>query len=259
LKLINLSKPFFLKSKADQLHKVYTKPHNPNTPEQQKTRITFANLTRIGNALKEPLLLYARPATPKMTAANRIMSLNRHMFGKTGTGWDPEGVVIMTGDLPATPIFEGYIERDMGADHKTIGELAWDRRTETHKTDGFLAAIFDNETKKVVYTTYTGPGDPVYLSPPITVYLDITDWTATSSLTDVYGFLAFFKINEDGSGINSITSTTKCIEEIRKQTPKPPPIRPALHQRQRHPNLHRRPSSPKSRQPPPAGLPATKK
>jgi hypothetical protein len=189
--------------------KVYTKPTNPNTPEQQKTRITFTNLAHIGNALKEPLLLYARPATPKMTAANRIMSLNKHMFGKTGTGWDPMSVVIMTGDLPVPPLFEGYINH---FNNQVLIDLAWDEELKAPTVDGFLAILLDNETKKMLYTVDT---DPDLSQNSI---FDVTSWAATSSLTDVYGYLAFFKINEDGSGTNSITLTTKCRQISKAST-----------------------------------------
>jgi hypothetical protein len=206
--------------------KTYTKPSNPDTPKQQQTREIFKNISQLGNSILTPLNAYTRPTPQSMTGVNYMMHLNKFMFGKTGTGWDPLKLAIMSGpDLPASTITAAQIYFPGIAPAPPVAAFGWDERPGENNKDCFLAVLFDNESKKVLFWVYTGPDPDSPDDPaPHSESFDLVPWIGASSLHDVYAYLSFFKINEDGSGLNSFTSAMKCeyIPADAAKTPAPP-------------------------------------
>jgi hypothetical protein len=178
--------------------KTYTKPRNPNTPAQQSTRYLFQNLSRIGKAIYKSLELYTRPTPHGMTAYNNLLKLNKPLFEKEGVKWNPLELTILSGDLTAAAITIATFD-------STTFEAAitWDG-TLGDATDKAFIVIYDNESKKTVYTTEIARSAG-------TCAIDDTIFANTSFYSDLYAYLAFYHINADGTGLNSNTTVLKVV------------------------------------------------
>jgi hypothetical protein len=176
--------------------KTYTKPRNPNTPKQIAIRATFQKIAFICKQIRTPLETYTRPKPKGMTAYNHVIQLNKTMFEKTGEKWNPLEFVFMDGDLTsaniATATFSTTSFEAIITWQTTIGEA----------TDKAFVIIFNNKDNKAVYATEVDRSTG-------TVTIDASIFAGTSDYADIYAYLAFYRINEDETGVNSATAILK--------------------------------------------------
>jgi hypothetical protein len=176
--------------------KAYVKPENPNTPKQIETRALFQNIAHIGNGIRAPLELYTRPKPHRMTAYNHLIQINKAMFRKQGVKWNPLELIIMSGELTSTPITTAVFNNTA-----MTAIVTWDG-TMGEATDKALVVVYDNESKRSVHAVEVDRDSG-------TVTIDASKFANVSSYNDMYAYLAFYHINEDGSGMNSATAVLK--------------------------------------------------
>jgi hypothetical protein len=176
--------------------KVYAKPENPNTPKQIETRALFQNIAHIGGGIRTELEQYARPKPHHMTAYNHLIQINKPMFSKQGTKWDPLELIIMTGELTSVTITTAVFYSTA-----LTAVVTWDG-TVGEASDKAIIVIHDNESKRTVHATEVNRDAG-------TVTIDASKFANVSSYDDIYAYLAFYKINDDGSGSNSDTTALK--------------------------------------------------
>jgi hypothetical protein len=176
--------------------KTYTKPANPNTQAQIEIRALFQNLSHIGQGLRTPLSQYTRPKPSHMTAYNHLIQLNKQMFGKKGTKWNPLELVIMSGELTSAAI--ATAEFDSAALKATV---TWDG-TVGEATDKAFVVIHDDESKRTVHAAEIDRSAG-------TVTIDAAAFANVSSYSEIYAYLAFYHIDENGAGENSVTAALK--------------------------------------------------
>jgi hypothetical protein len=176
--------------------KTYTKPANPNTPAQIETRALFQNIAHIGQGLRLPLEQYTRPKPHQMTAYNHLIQLNKPMFNKHGTKWAPLELIIMDGELTSTAILSAEFNST-----NFSATITWDGSI-GEPTDKAFAVVYDNESKRISYV------DEIDRSAGTTT-LDVSSFANVSTYNDIYAYLAFYRIAEDGSGVNSWTAALK--------------------------------------------------
>jgi hypothetical protein len=173
--------------------KTYTKPTNPNTPKQMEIRYLFQNIAHIGTGIRAPLEKYTRPVPHRMTAYNHLIKLNKSLFGKQGSKWDPVELVIMSGDLQSVPITTAVF--DATAFSATV---TWDGTTGA-ADDKAIVVIYNDVSKHIVYATEIDRNAG-------TAVVDASKFKDVSSYNDIYAYLAFYHINDDGTGANSDTT-----------------------------------------------------
>jgi hypothetical protein len=176
--------------------KVYVKPENPNTPKQIETRDLFQNIAHIGSSVWTVLEQYTRPKSHRMTAYNHLIQINRMMFRKQGHKWDPLELIIMTGELTAAPITTAVFNSTA-----LTAVVTWDSAA-GEATDKALVVVYDNESKRTVHAVEVDRNVG-------TVTIDASKFANVSSYDDIYAYLAFYRITEDGSGLNSTTTVLK--------------------------------------------------
>jgi hypothetical protein len=176
--------------------KAYTKPANPNTPGQIETRALFKNIAHIGQGLRLPLEQYTRPKPHQMTAYNHLIQLNKPMFNKHGTKWEPLELMIMSGELTSAPITSATFDSvNLSATITWYGSIG-------EPTDKAFGVIYDDESKRIVYV------DEISRSQG-TITFDTSSFANVSTYDQVYAYLAFYYINDDGNGVNSLTTAIK--------------------------------------------------
>jgi hypothetical protein len=176
--------------------KTYTKPENPNTPKQIETRYLFQQIAHIGKSLYHDLEQYTRPKPQKMSAYNHLVHLNKAMFNKVGQKWDPLELVIMSGELTAASITVATFDSTTFA-----ATVTWDT-TKGEPTDKAFVVIHDDESKRT--------GHAVEIDRSVgTVTIDASSFADVSKYEDIFAYLSFYHINEDGSGENSETMAIK--------------------------------------------------
>jgi hypothetical protein len=185
--------------KGKSYTKTYTKPTNPNTPAQIETRALFQNIAHVGSGIRAPLEQYTRPKPHQMTAYNHLIQLNKPMFGKQGQKWNPLELVIMSGELTSVPIATAEVSSTA-----LTATVTWDGTVGAVEDKAFVV-IHDDESKRTVYTTEIDRNVG-------TVTIDISLFANVSSYDRVYAYIAFYKINEDGSGMNSETAALKATK-----------------------------------------------
>jgi hypothetical protein len=176
--------------------KTYTKPENPNTPKQIETRALFQNIAHIGSSIWTVLEQYTRPKPHRMTAYNHLIQINKAMFGKQGKKWEPLEVVIMTGELTSTPITTAVFSSTA-----MTAVVTWDG-TVGEATDKAFVVVYDDESKRAVHAVEIARNDG-------TVTIDASKFANVSSYDNIYAYLAFYHIAENGSGLNSETAVLK--------------------------------------------------
>jgi hypothetical protein len=178
--------------------KTYTKPANPNTPAQIETRHLFQTLANIGKAIRTPLEQYTRPKPQKMSAYNHLIRLNKPMFNKQGQKWAPMELVIMSGELTTNPIITAVFNSTA-----LTATITWDD-TKGAATDKAFVVIYDNDnkSKRIAYAAEVDRS-------AATVTIDTSTFADVSDYNDIYAYLAFYHIAEDGSGSNSTTTALK--------------------------------------------------
>jgi hypothetical protein len=176
--------------------KTYVKPSNPNTPAQQEVRYLFQQLAHIGKGLRTPLEQYTRPKPHKISAYNHLIQLNKPMFAKQGQKWDPLELVIMSGELTTSLITTAVF------DSTTLtATVTWDA-TKGEATDKAFIIIYDDESKRTAHTVEIDRSAG-------TVVIDTSAFANVSTYNEIYAYLAFYHVEDDGSGKNSDTTALK--------------------------------------------------
>jgi hypothetical protein len=182
--------------KGKSYTKTYTKTPNPNTPAQIETRALFKELSHIGQGLRTPLGQYTRPKPNHMTAYNHLIQLNKQMFGKKGAKWNPLELVIMSGELTSAAI--ATAEFDSAALTATV---TWNGTAGAAADKAFIV-VHDDESKRTVYAAEIDRSAG-------TVTIDAAAFANVSSYSEIYAYLAFYHIAENGAGENSVTAALK--------------------------------------------------
>jgi hypothetical protein len=118
------------------------------------------------------------------------------MFAKTGEKWAPLELVIMVGELATTLITTAVF--DSTALTTTV---SWDG-SKGDQTDKAFVVVYDDESKHTVYATEIDRSVG-------TVTIDASKFANVSKYDDIYAYLAFYNISDDGSGQNSNTTALK--------------------------------------------------
>jgi hypothetical protein len=176
--------------------KTYAPPTNPNTPAQIEIRSLFQHIARIGKDIRKPLEQYTRPKPHHMTAYNHMIQINKPMFGKKGQKWNPLELIIMTGELTSAPITTAVF------DSSTLSAVVTWNGTAGEATDKAFIVVYDNESKRAVNAVEIDRSTG-------TVTIDASVFANVSAYNDIYAYLAFYRIAEDGSGSNSETTALK--------------------------------------------------
>jgi hypothetical protein len=176
--------------------KIYVKPEDPNAPKQIEIRALFQNIAHIGSGIRTPLEQYTRPKPHHMTSYNHLIQINRAMFQKQGEKWNPLELVIMTGELTLTPITTAVFNSST-----FTTTVTWDG-SYGEATDKALVVVYDNESKRTVHAAEVDRNVG-------TVTIDAGKFANVSSYDDIYAYLAFYHIAENGSGLNSQTTVLK--------------------------------------------------
>jgi hypothetical protein len=179
--------------------KTYTKPRNPNTPAQQETRYLFQQLAHIGKGIRTPLDQYTRPKPQRMSAYNYLVKLNKLMFEKTGTKWDPLELIIMSGELISAAITTAVF--DSTAFTATV---TWNGSVGEESDKAFIV-VYDDDSKRTAHEVEVDRSAG-------TVTIDVSAFANVSAYGNVYAYLAFYRIDADGTGLNSNTSALKAIK-----------------------------------------------
>jgi hypothetical protein len=159
----------------------------------------FQNIAHIGSGIRAPLEQYTRPKPHQMTAYNHLVQLNKPMFQKQGTKWNPLELVIMSGELTSVPIATAEISSTA-----LTATVTWDG-TVGEATDKAFVVVHDDESKRTVYATEVDRSVG-------TVTIDASSFANVSSYSKVYAYLSFYRIAEDGSGVNSETAALKATK-----------------------------------------------
>jgi hypothetical protein len=179
--------------------KAYKKPANPNTSAQIETRALFQRIAHIGKGVRVPLEQYTRPIPKHMTGYNRLIQLNRTMFNRQGSKWDPLELVIMSGELTTVPITAATIDGTA-----LTAVVTWDG-TRGEATDKALVVVYDDESGRTAYATEIDRSVG-------TATIDIDKFANISSYNNVYAYLMFYRDDGNGKGENSETSVLKMVK-----------------------------------------------
>jgi hypothetical protein len=179
--------------------KTYTKPENPNTPKQIETRYLFQQVAHVGKGIYHDLELYTRPVPHRMSAYNHLLKLNKPMFGKQGAKWNSLELVIMSGELTTVPIATAVFDSTA-----LTATVTWDG-TIGDANDKAFVLVYDDESKHTVHTVEVDRSAG-------TVTIDASSFANVSSYNEIYAYLAFYHINEDGTGANSETRAVKATK-----------------------------------------------
>jgi hypothetical protein len=160
--------------------KTYTPPTNRNTPEQQEIRALFQRLGHIAKAINGVLKEYTRPMLINKHPANHLIHLNKPMFAPVETGhrWDPEKFVFMDGELAPDAIVSATLNK---TEH--TARISWDTQSEASDDDVAIGIIYDNETRKTMYSIETRIAQQMNI--------DVSPLANVSSYTEIYAYLAF--------------------------------------------------------------------
>jgi hypothetical protein len=179
--------------------KTYTKPKNPNTDKQMETRYLFQSLAHIGKGIRSSLELYTRPRPHQMSVYNHLIQLNKPMFNKTGHKWDPLELTIMSGELVSTAIATALFDGT-----NLTATVTWDG-TVGDATDKAFVVVYDDESKRTVHTDEISRSDG-------TVAIDASAFANVSTYGEIYAYLSFYHIGDNGKGFNSNTSVLKATK-----------------------------------------------
>jgi hypothetical protein len=159
----------------------------------------FQTIAHIGKGIHAPLEQYTRPKPHGMTAYNHLIQQNKPMFQKQGEKWNPLEFVFMSGDL--TPAAIGTATFDAT---NFTAVVTWDG-TGGDATDKAFILIYDDESKRTASAVEVARDAG-------TATIDVKSFANVSAYNEIYAYLAFYRINADGSGGNSNTSVLKAIK-----------------------------------------------
>jgi hypothetical protein len=142
-----------------------------------------------------------------MTSFNHLIKLNKPMFNKQAPKWEPLELIIMSGELVLNTIDEAIFNTaDFTATIRwngTFGEPA----------DKALGVVYDNKSRHIAYRAEINREDGE-------MTFDTSTFANVSDFHNIYAYLTFYRIAEDGSGINSGTSAVQM--ELETPAPKAP-------------------------------------
>jgi hypothetical protein len=176
--------------------KTYTKPENPNTQKQIETRYLFQQIAHIGKGIYHDLEQYTRPMPHRMSAYNHLVRLNKPMFNKVGSKWAPFELVIMSGELTSASITSATFDSTA-----LTAVVTWDT-TRGEATDKAFIVVYDDDSKRTVHAVEVDRSVG-------TVTISANSFADVSRYENIYAYIAFYHINEDGSGQNSETTARK--------------------------------------------------
>jgi hypothetical protein len=131
-----------------------------------------------------------------MSSYNHLIQLNKAMFGKVGHKWEPLELVIMSGELASAAIATAVFNAtDLTA------TVTWDG-TVGDATDKAFVVVYDDESKRTVHAVEVARGAG-------TATIDAAALANVSAYNDIYAYLAFYRIEENGNGLNSVTTALK--------------------------------------------------
>jgi hypothetical protein len=179
--------------------KTYTKAKNPNTDKQIETRYVFQSIAHIGKGIYSSLELYTRPKPHQMSVYNHLIKLNKPMFGKQGQKWNPLELIIMSGELASAAIATAVFDSSA-----LTATITWDG-TVGDATDKAFIVVYDDESKRTVHTAEI-------IRSAGTVTIDASAFADVSTYNDIYAYLAFYHLDDNGKGFNSNTSRLKATK-----------------------------------------------
>jgi hypothetical protein len=121
------------------------------------------------------------------------------MFGKQGQKWAPLELVIMSGELVSNSIVTAEFNSTSFA-----ATVTWDD-TKGAAADKAFVVVYDNKSKRIAYAAEVDRS-------AATVTIDASTFADVSDYNDIYAYLAFYRISEDGDGINSGTTALKAAK-----------------------------------------------
>ena len=167
--------------------KTYTKPGNPDTPDQHAVRDVFSHLVHIGTAINEAILkVYDPDMGRKTTAYNRLIQRNKHLFGQSF-------------DFSHVTIFDGAL-RNPGISGVTA--------TATQITVSWNAAAGGDGTDAAIIIAYNEQADAFFVSNAKT-RADASEVLTVPAMTageKIHAYLVFAHPNPHGAGY--VTSGT---------------------------------------------------
>jgi hypothetical protein len=102
----------------------------------------------------------------------------------------------MSGELTSAPITSATFDST-----NLSATITWDGSI-GEPTDKAFGVIYDDESKRIVYV------DEISRSQG-TITFDTSPFENVSTYDQVYAYLAFYRINDDGNGMNSLTTAIK--------------------------------------------------
>jgi hypothetical protein len=121
------------------------------------------------------------------------------MFNKHGQKWAPLELVIMSGELTSAPITTATFDSTA-----LTATVTWDG-TIGEATDKALIVIYDDESKHTAYAVEVDRNAG-------TVEINASSFANVSAYEEIYAYIAFYRIAEDGSGLNSGTASIKATK-----------------------------------------------
>jgi hypothetical protein len=134
-----------------------------------------------------------------MTAYNHLIQQNKPLFRKQGKKWNPLEFVFMSGDLAQETITAATFDATT-----FTAVVTWDG-TAGEAADKAFILIYDDESKHTAYAVEVARDAG-------TATVDVKSFANVSSYNEIYAYLAFYHINDDGSGRNSNTSVLKAAK-----------------------------------------------
>jgi hypothetical protein len=134
-----------------------------------------------------------------MSAYNYLVRLNKPMFEKAGTKWAPLELVIMSGELTSAAITTAVFDTA-----SLTTTVTWDG-TVGEPTDKAFVVVYDDEGKRTVNAVEVDRSAG-------TVTIDASVFANVSAYNDIYAYLAFYRIDPSGSGLNSVTTALKATK-----------------------------------------------
>jgi hypothetical protein len=121
------------------------------------------------------------------------------MFNKHGQKWAPLELVIMSGELTSAPITTATFDSTA-----LTATVTWDG-TIGEATDKAFIVIYDDESKHTAYAVEVDRSAG-------TVEINVSSFANVSAYEEIYAYIAFYQIAEDGSGQNSGTASIKATK-----------------------------------------------
>jgi hypothetical protein len=185
--------------KGEDYIKTFTPPSNPKTEGQVAVRGVFQHITHIASQINADVLKpYTFPKPQKMTAANRMMHINRAIF--EDKAWEPAKLNIFEGSLYNPGITAAVIENS-GTPTAQV-KITFSNGVGT-ATDKAIAVIYDEVSGKAL--TAEGDRQTGQLAVSIAVI-------APADLSKLHAYLVFSQPPAPGTGESGQVSGTAYLK-----------------------------------------------